>query len=85
MDKETILLVIKKHIMALLPDVREIDIKMGVKMADLGANSIDRAEVVVAVMEELNIKVPLVCFGKAKNITDLTDILFQAVNNEHSK
>lgn len=81
MEKDAIFSVIKKQIMVVLPDVCESDIQMGVKMSDLGANSIDRGEVVIAVMEELNIKVPLVSLGKAKNITDLIDIFFQVVNS----
>ena len=70
--------------MFVLPDVHGSEIQMGVKMSDLGANSIDRAEVVVAAMEELNIKIPLVSLGKAKNIGDLVDIFFQVVNT-HEK
>lgn len=76
MNKEKIFLIIKKSIQSILPDVNEADIKINIKMADLGANSIDRADVVIAVMEELGIKVPLVRLAKAQNIQDLVDILF---------
>jgi polyketide biosynthesis acyl carrier protein len=78
MDKNAIMILIKKHIIQLFPEVTEEDIQPDVKMADLGANSIDRADIVVAVMEELGIKIPLVSLGKAKNIGDLADILAQA-------
>ena len=44
MDKGAIFSIIKKHIMTLLPNVCDSDIQLGVKMSDLGANSIDRAE-----------------------------------------
>lgn len=84
MDKGAIFSIIKKHIMTLLPNVCDSDIQPGVKMSDLGANSIDRAEVVVTVMAELNIKIPLLTLGKAKNLNDLTDIIFQVINT-HEK
>jgi polyketide biosynthesis acyl carrier protein len=80
MEKTDIFVVIKKHIKTILPNVRDEDIKIEGKMADLGANSIDRSDIVIQTMEELQLKIPLVTLGQAKNLQDLTDILHQHVN-----
>lgn len=78
--KDAVLAIMKKYIMELLPNVKAEDIHAGVRMADLGANSIDRADIIVATMEELGLKLPLASFGKAKNIGELIDIFLQASN-----
>lgn len=83
MDRQDILAVLKKHIMQLLPDVQESDFKPGIKMADLGANSMDRGDVIIGVMEELHIKCSLLNFAKAKNLEELTDIFFEIVNTHN--
>ena len=80
MNKDTIFSLIKKHIIDILPSLSDNDIQATGKMADLGLNSIDRAEVLVAVMEELKIKIPLISLGKMKNINDVVEVFFQAVD-----
>lgn len=42
-------------------------------LKDLGANSIDRAEVVMLTMSRLGIKAPLILFASAKNLGELSE------------
>ncbi len=76
MTKCEIFNVIKKNICDILPDVQECDIEIEQKLKELGANSIDRADVVVQSMEDLKLKIALVEFGKARNIEGLVDIFY---------
>jgi polyketide biosynthesis acyl carrier protein len=44
---------------------------------DLGANSIDRMDIVTQTMEDLAIKIPLVELAKVQNIQELVDLLYE--------
>ena len=59
MTKEKIFEVIKHNLLGILPDLDPASIEPLQSMRDLGANSIDRADVVIQSMEELNLKFPL--------------------------
>ncbi len=51
-------------------------------MKDLGANSLDRFEIIEMVMESLSLQIPRVKVFGAKNIGELADILY---NHENTK
>ena len=67
--------VVKKVIMEVLPDVTPEMIAIDKNLKDLGANSIDRIEVVTISMEELGIKLPLMSFSRVCNIQGLVEVL----------
>jgi len=46
-------------------------------LADLGANSIDRAEIVTMTLEALSLSIPRVALSEARNIGDLTRIIYE--------
>lgn len=46
-------------------------------MKELGANSIDRFDIISDTMDELNIKIPLLQFGSLKNIGEVVDFLHE--------
>ena len=75
MSKEEIFLLLKNVVVEIMPDIEPEQIKIEESLRDLGANSIDRMDIVIRMMEELNLKIPLVEFGKANNIQGLIDIL----------
>ncbi len=60
----------------ILPDVTAEQINIGASLRDLGANSIDRTDIALQSMEELNIKMPLSKLGAAKNIHDLVELFY---------
>ncbi|HQE67606.1 MAG TPA: acyl carrier protein [Bacillota bacterium] len=77
MDKNEIFNIIKRSIMEIVPDIDEKDICPEISMKDLGANSVDRMDIIIQSMKELEIKVPMVEFGNLKNIQGVVDLLYE--------
>ncbi len=80
MAKEQVYEVVKKVIMEVLPDLNSDMISIEKQLKDLGANSIDRMEVVTMSMEELGLKIPLMSFAQVSNIEGLVDVLTENYN-----
>ncbi|OZG70449.1 acyl carrier protein [Hahella sp. CCB-MM4] len=74
MDKSEVFDVIRDNIEEVLPRVTREQIRMDGSLVDLGANSIDRMEVVTFSMEDLGIKVPLQSLAKVDNLAGLVDL-----------
>ena len=81
MTKEDVFKIVKKNIVDILPDVADEDIRISDKLKDLGANSVDRADVVIQSLEDLNLKLSLVELGVAKNIDDLVSLFHQKLSD----
>lgn len=77
MTKESIFQLVKDNIVTILPHLSTADIKREESLRDLGANSIDRMDIIVQVMEALKIKIPLIEFSRANNIQGLVDLLHE--------
>jgi polyketide biosynthesis acyl carrier protein len=75
MTSETIFATIKDNIIAVLPDLDQSRIVPQVSLRDLGANSVDRADIIIQTMEALNVKFPLHEVAGVKNIQGLVDFL----------
>jgi len=75
--KENVFLVVKNVILEILPDVDTNNISIEQNLRALGANSIERTEIVVLAMEQLGIKLPLVSFGSVENIEGMVDVLVE--------
>ncbi len=50
-------------------------------LKELGANSIDRAEVIMLTMSHLNFTAPMVIFASAKNLGELTTIFLNRMRS----
>jgi polyketide biosynthesis acyl carrier protein len=74
MDRVTIFNAIKAQIAEILPHIDVEDVKLQDQLADHGANSIDRAEIVTNAMRELRIVVPPHALSRVENIEDLVDV-----------
>ena len=74
MTKAEIFEVVKKNALEIL-DVAPDTVTMGKSLSDLGANSVDRVEIVTMTMEDLGLKIPFMSFAGASNIEDLVEIL----------
>lgn len=77
MTKDTIFKIIKENIMEILPDLKEEKITLGESLRELGANSVDRMDIVVKTMEVIGVKVSLVETAQAGNIGELVDLLYE--------
>jgi len=75
MTKEHVYEVVREVIMEVLPEVTPEQVSIDKSLKDLGANSIDRMEVVTMSMESLGVKIPLMSFAQVANIEGLVDVL----------
>ncbi|MDT3429044.1 polyketide biosynthesis acyl carrier protein [Paenibacillus forsythiae] len=77
MTKEEIVQIIAQHICEIIPELKNHEFKPTDKLVDLGANSMDRAEIVMMTMESLSLQVPLVHLSGAQNIGELADSIYE--------
>jgi len=77
MTKKHVYEVVKGVITEVLPDIELEHIALEKSLKDLGANSIDRMEVVTMSMQELGVKIPLISFAQVANIEGLVDVLVE--------
>ena len=76
MNKEQILEVIIKNTREVIPELLEHEFKHDDRLADLGANSVDRAEIVAMTIEELSLQISRVELAVAKNIGELAEVIY---------
>jgi len=80
MTKIEILNLIAQHARDIVPGLDEHQFVASDRLADLGANSMDRAEIAMLVQESLGLSVPRVeLFGPA-NIGELADLFLTKVH-----
>lgn len=75
MDSASILTIIVAQIRTVVPDLAEHPIGREDAMADLGLDSIERSEIVLATLEELGLDIPMVQLHGPRNIGELADLL----------
>ena len=80
MTKDEVFAVIKNNILEILTGLDSEKVKFEVSMNDLGANSIDRMDVVIKSMEDLSLKIPMIEFAKVGNIGGLVDLLYSKLS-----
>ncbi|MEU8324783.1 phosphopantetheine-binding protein [Nonomuraea sp. NPDC048881] len=66
---------VKQNVLRVLPDLRPGDVTTEGTLTDLGANSVDRADVVTMSMEDLGLTVPVSEFQEVHDIRSLVDLL----------
>lgn len=77
MDRHTILDIIAQNTREVLPALENHQFQPGDSLRDLGANSIDRSEIVMMTLEKLSLNIPLVMIARAENIGELSQILHE--------
>ncbi len=73
--KDEIFELLKRHLLEIVPEIRPDQVQPAVSMKDLGANSIDRVDVVLQTMESLKLKFPLHELGTTTNMQAVVDHL----------
>ncbi|BCJ93982.1 acyl carrier protein [Anaerocolumna cellulosilytica] len=76
MDKNNIFSILKSIIVQILPEIDIEQITLEDSLKEIGANSIDRMDIIIETMEQLGVKIPLVEFGQLKNIEGIVDLLY---------
>ncbi len=80
MKKDEVFTLVKQEILKVLPLVNEQQIVAEKRLVDLGANSIDRSEIVINCMTILNVKLEPMTLASLKNIGELWEALYQTIN-----
>lgn len=78
-DRERTFAVIKDAIANVLPDLEVDGVSIEDRLHDLGADSVQRAEVLILAMDELGVKIPMVDFAHSKNIAGIVDVFARAI------
>lgn len=73
--KNEIFELILKHVHEVLPDLRGTPIGAGDSLRELGANSIDRADIVMGVMDDLSLDIPRIELLGPTNLGELVDLI----------
>ncbi|TXH64666.1 MAG: acyl carrier protein [Lysobacteraceae bacterium] len=80
MTKTDILDIIARHTREILPELETHVFVASDRLVDLGANSVDRADIVMMAQETLGISVPRVELFGPKNIGELADLLLSKLD-----
>lgn len=65
---------LKTSIQQVLPEVEEKMLQPTHYLSDIGANSMDRADIIISTLENLQLKMPLAHFANAKTLGDLAHL-----------
>lgn len=77
MNKEDIFKLIVRHSCEVIPELEGHVFQLSDRLNDLGANSVDRADIIMMTMEALSLQIPRVELFGAKNIGELVDVLYE--------
>lgn len=81
MNKHDIFELIVRHSREVVPELEEYEFKHSDRLNDLGANSMDRADIVMMTMEALSLQVPRVELFGAQNIGELADLFYEKLQS----
>lgn len=77
MDKQAIFSLISKHAGEVIPGLEQHDFQWTDSLRALGANSIDRSEIVMMTLEAMELDIPLAETIRAENIGELAALLHE--------
>lgn len=77
MNQESVFQTLVRIICEVLPDLEGYAFQPEDRLVDLGANSVDRAEIVTMALEALSLSTPRVELSEAKNIGELAEVLYE--------
>ena len=75
--KSEIINVIKENLFGILPELDKERVSNDDSFVDLGANSVDRAELLMLTLERLNVEVSRIEFVSAQTINHLADLIMK--------
>lgn len=82
-SREDVFAVVASAVHDIVPDVAADEIRPTQHLRDLGADSVDRVEIIGAVLEELGVEEPLSSFSDLPDIDAMVDLLQQRLH-DHS-
>ena len=75
MSQDHVFETIVKHTREVLPNLENHTFLSSDSLRSLGANSVDRADIIMMTLESLSLNIPLIEVAKAENIGDLAGII----------
>lgn len=81
MSREKVFHEIVDNIVDILPELKGREIKESDSLKEIGANSIDRADIIMSTLERLDRRIPMVDFGNAKNIGEIISVILGEGND----
>lgn len=75
MNTEAVFDVIVKHVREVIPALADHPFRPADSLKALGANSVDRADIIMMTLETLSLHIPLIEMAKAENIGELAGII----------
>jgi polyketide biosynthesis acyl carrier protein len=83
MTIKEVLDLIARHTREILPGLESHQFTPSDRLVDLGANSVDRAEIAMMVQESLGLSVPRVELFGPKNIGELAELFLQKLDTNY--
>ncbi|PEP90340.1 poly(3-hydroxyalkanoate) depolymerase [Bacillus wiedmannii] len=77
MNKQEIFELVINNIREVLPELEGHSFQPMDQLVNLGANSVDRVEIILMTMEELELRIPRVELSGANNIGELVEVLYE--------
>jgi polyketide biosynthesis acyl carrier protein len=74
-NQEQIFEIIVSHVREVLPELEAHPFQQTDSLRALGANSVDRADILMMTLETLSLNIPLPELAKAENIGELASII----------
>lgn len=75
MNKEAIVEMLVRNIREVLPGLEDYSFQSADTLTDLGADSVDRAEIISLMLEELSLRIPRVELAGVSNLGELVEVL----------
>ncbi len=66
---------VEASITTIMPQVTPNDIRGDLHLSDMGADSIDRIEIISVILKKLELNIPLNDFSQLRNIDEMIDLL----------
>ncbi len=73
--KKQVVGLIKENLFEIIPELSETDISLDESFVEMGANSVDRGELITLTLERLNLEVSRIHFVRAQTINELADMI----------
>lgn len=80
--KDEIFTILRRCVLAVLPELEGRNITPQDSLKELGANSIDRAEIIIQTLANLDLKIPLLALGAARNMSELVNLMHEKIQKE---
>jgi polyketide biosynthesis acyl carrier protein len=77
MTKDEIFDLIVQHSQEVIPELQTHVFVKQDRLSDLGANSMDRADIIMMTLESLSLEIPLVELATVKDLGALADLLYE--------